>query len=570
MSSPVPGDLAGSSPHTRGLRGGPGLGCHRQGIIPAHAGFTTGPRACAPRTPDHPRTRGVYLATVCTPVMIPGSSPHTRGLPIGELIGLASTGIIPAHAGFTGRGSGRNHDVSDHPRTRGVYGRGGAFPWPGGGSSPHTRGLRQKPQKINPKPRIIPAHAGFTAGVQPRVSRPPDHPRTRGVYRTAIRKGLRRGGSSPHTRGLLSSCRSTTVQTRIIPAHAGFTIPRGLFLRQYGDHPRTRGVYAGPTTSYTIGKGSSPHTRGLPSRREPRGDSCGIIPAHAGFTGATHRPESHLSDHPRTRGVYCDEPCPGFYTPGSSPHTRGLLATIMSGRLVSGIIPAHAGFTPSGTDCTFLAEDHPRTRGVYFLMLRLRVRPLGSSPHTRGLLRFFCPCLGHVRIIPAHAGFTDSPRRILTISPDHPRTRGVYFLSPRWRMTALGSSPHTRGLPIPVLRLFVVVGIIPAHAGFTHGAVGDVSGSWDHPRTRGVYTHRNEPRTSPGGSSPHTRGLLLGVVIGCSLAGIIPAHAGFTVYLSLVGVCWGDHPRTRGVYAQGYARHYAEGGSSPHTRGLRR
>ena len=34
----------------------------------------------ASRTPDHPRTRGVYLMATPNVVDIDGSSPHTRGL----------------------------------------------------------------------------------------------------------------------------------------------------------------------------------------------------------------------------------------------------------------------------------------------------------------------------------------------------------------------------------------------------------------------------------------------------------------------------------------------------------
>ena len=70
---------------------------------------------------------------------------------------------------------------------------------------------------------IIPARAGFTAGVHPRVSRPPDHPRTRGVYAGPLMGGATRGGSSPHARGLLPGLSIRHNWTGIIPARAGFT-----------------------------------------------------------------------------------------------------------------------------------------------------------------------------------------------------------------------------------------------------------------------------------------------------------------------------------------------------------
>ena len=73
--------LLGSSPHTRGLRGG------RRPV-----------RCCAG---DHPRTRGVYRVGLRAHDRISGSSPHTRGLPHTKIELAARSGIIPARAGFT-------------------------------------------------------------------------------------------------------------------------------------------------------------------------------------------------------------------------------------------------------------------------------------------------------------------------------------------------------------------------------------------------------------------------------------------------------------------------------------
>ena len=72
-------------------------------------------------------------------------------------------------------------------------------------------------------PRIIPARAGFTAGRAPVVGRPPDHPRSRGVYFCAPRLFSMIAGSSPLARGLLNIDRAKIPTRRIIPARAGFT-----------------------------------------------------------------------------------------------------------------------------------------------------------------------------------------------------------------------------------------------------------------------------------------------------------------------------------------------------------
>ena len=172
----------------------------------------------------------------------------------------------------------------------------------------------------------------------------------------------------------------------------------------------------------------------------------------------------------------------------------------------------------------------------------------GSSPHTRGLLR--------VRQDP-----TQHP-------VDHPRTRGVYCTWARVTGPTTGSSPHTRGLRlapggewcggriIPAHAGFTLddeltvahARIIPAHAGFTCCAGLARHEPQDHPRTRGVYGRAIIRGLVNGGSSPHTRGLRRQGRLRRRLGGIIPAHAGFTACpWSTLGSTT-DHPRTRGVY----------------------
>ena len=173
---------------------------------------------------------------------------------------------------------------------------------------------------------------------------------------------------------------------------------------------------------------------------------------------------------------------------------------------------------------------------------------VGSSPHTRGLPHR--RALGAVAtgIIPAHAGFTcvgGGPHRAVA---DHPRTRGVYTAGPAPQVLATGSSPHTRGLPHRLGLTLTGQGIIPAHAGFTPRCSSAARRWRDHPRTRGVYPCA--PSRAAGASR------------------IIPAHAGFTVPRALCPVPPRDHPRTRGVYQPSARASMSRAGSSPHTRGL--
>ena len=90
-------------------------------------------------------------------------------------------------------------------------------------------------------------------------------------------------------------------------------------------------------------------------------------------------------DHPRSRGVYLHKATEDFINDGSSPLARGLLA--LRGDAGGGcrIIPARAGFTPYEWDVEVDRRDHPRSRGVYFLMGMEDSRAEGSSPLARGL-----------------------------------------------------------------------------------------------------------------------------------------------------------------------------------------
>mgnify|MGYP007127184548 CR=1 FL=1 len=172
------------------------------------------------------------------------------------------------------------------------------------GSSPHTRGLPGIGINISKLNRIIPAHAGFTSRASQHPQWRQDHPRTRGVYASARRDASRARGSSPHTRGLPGHFGARFHGKGIIPAHAGFTVAVAHLGPALEDHPRTRGVYVSPASHQTRSPGSSPHTRGLPSRGGPELMATRIIPAHAGFTAARDERQGRRRDHPRTRGVY--------------------------------------------------------------------------------------------------------------------------------------------------------------------------------------------------------------------------------------------------------------------------
>ena len=172
---------------------------------------------------DHPRSRGVYRILVASGIFRLGSSPLARGLLVDTESPTITARIIPARAGFT-PGDGRlPGGQQDHPRSRGVYTRARRATTSRTGSSPLARGLRDVLYEERLESRIIPARAGFTTHRRSSVHDHPDHPRSRGVYRTGSGSSSSSGGSSPLARGLQPDGCGDVTGTRIIPARAGFT-----------------------------------------------------------------------------------------------------------------------------------------------------------------------------------------------------------------------------------------------------------------------------------------------------------------------------------------------------------
>ena len=357
---------AGSSPLARGLlpqAAGAGGG---GGIIPARAGFTSrsawAPTGCR----DHPRSRGVYPWRTAPRSREAGSSPLARGLPRQAGAGGDECRIIPARAGFTVHSKGGAREVSDHPRSRGVYSPAASAEAAVRGSSPLARGLQPPPAGRLQSQGIIPARAGFTRRTPAARGPPRDHPRSRGVY--YVWGGVWAGvaGSSPLARGLLGYLSGAKSDAGIIPARAGFT-------------PRLK-------SPPVCRRGSSPLARGL--RFESRSDTehRWIIPARAGFTRLLLSARPRPRDHPRSRGVYATANLADTERAGSSPLARGLPSSRSSAAACS--------------------PDHPRSRGVYQGVRFLRRSCSGSSPLARGLRAPTDRLVEDVRIIPARAGFT--------------------------------------------------------------------------------------------------------------------------------------------------------------------
>ena len=195
---------------------------------------------------------------------------------------------------------------------------------------------------------------------------------------------------------------------------------------------------------------------------------------------------------------------------------------------MKGIIPAYAGSTPPWPADRRRLADHPRIRGEHIKSGFGAIKDGGSSPHTRGALRFRSCCHRRRRIIPAYAGST---QRV-----------------PHEQYALLGSSPHTRGARPPEDHVQGHRRIIPAYAGSTPYLPCGTQCRPDHPRIRGEHQTLLLAEFRDGGSSPHTRGALVAVRCEHERHGIIPAYAGSTERLTYDKTgSYGSSPHTRGA-----------------------
>ena len=243
-------------PRIRGEHAGRrGLAGRRRRIIPAYAGSTSRWSAPSSRVPDHPRIRGEHSFEKLPSAMARGSSPHTRGALARALRLVHGARIIPAYAGSTMAGERLPVGRPDHPRIRGEHRKYQQDKAWRSGSSPHTRGARSFLSGPRRNRGIIPAYAGSTGcGCSPRAASK-DHPRIRGEH--AANPSLKKSspGSSPHTRGARDRLVDVGFELGIIPAYAGSTIVIPHLRATLRDHPRIRGEHTWKSLQY---QGSPP------------------------------------------------------------------------------------------------------------------------------------------------------------------------------------------------------------------------------------------------------------------------------------------------------------------------
>lgn len=150
------------------------------------------------------------------------SSPRIRGKLPSLMMDSTTTRLIPARAGTMNPLKVAHVAAQAHPRSRGDHMHPPRCRTVGSGSSPHTRGPCLANLRSHCCRGLIPAHAG----------RP-------------------RGGA-----------RCSLLQTRLIPTHTGNTLMVTLDSASCTAHSRTRGDEQPSQVELSEQFGSSPHTRG--------------------------------------------------------------------------------------------------------------------------------------------------------------------------------------------------------------------------------------------------------------------------------------------------------------------
>ena len=274
------------------------------------------------------------------------------------------------------------------------------------------------------------------------------------------------------------------------------------------DHPRSCGAHPPAAINITGNSGSSPRMRGSLRDTDKIALHQGIIPAHAGLTACFSLARPSIRDHPRACGAHLLHIITVYEQEGSSPRMRGSPIASPSFIHTPGIIPAHAGLTPSRQNWRRPSRDHPRACGAHLIQHLVAKYASGSSPRMRGSPSMRLGPSPAPGIIPAHAGLTDLISMIGGLGRDHPRACGAHARCQLDNARRKGSSPRMRGSPATWRGQSTREGIIPAHAGLTSCRYCRPSPARDHPRACGAHEYLVHKTADDEGSSPRMRGSL--------------------------------------------------------------
>ena len=235
--------FAGSSPLTRGTRIDSGQNDRFNRFIPAYAGNSCSNAPVSATIPVHPRLRGELTSRGLPFMVVIGSSPLTRGTLAFDDASYSAARSIPAYAGNSAQGKARNLLRSVHPRLRGELVKIQALTNFTAGSSPLTRGTQFFRRSVCVIDRFIPAYAGNSNDHFRPLRNFEVHPRLRGELRIFLPRSFIAVGSSPLTRGTRERRRSYQLCCSVHPRLRGeLPAPIRQTSKHLGSSPLTRGT----------------------------------------------------------------------------------------------------------------------------------------------------------------------------------------------------------------------------------------------------------------------------------------------------------------------------------------
>ena len=190
------------------------------------------------------------------------------------------------------------------------------------------------------------------------------------------------------------------------------------------DHPRVCGEEGLTFHQMLRPTGSPPRMRGRDLKYFMREASDGITPAYAGKSPPTWTPPCLRGDHPRVCGEEVERTCSRSPQRGSPPRMRGRACRVADYRQGPWITPAYAGKRLSLFFTPLCCRDHPRVCGEENDPDARSGSIKGSPPRMRGRVLRHKQHIRLIRITPAYAGKSWSPRARRSTLPDHPRVCG--------------------------------------------------------------------------------------------------------------------------------------------------
>ena len=155
-------------------------------------------------------------------------------------------------------------------------------------------------------------------------------------------------------------------------------------------------------------------------------------------------------------------------TPGSPPHTWGILYKAPRPAFLLGITPTYMGNTLwRFSRLSVETGSPPHTWGIREVtigrMKQPRITPtyMGNTPfsHLLGLI--------YLRITPTYMGNTISSRVLSGWSRDHPHIHGEYVFDDKNIYSKVGSPPHTWGIQTWLTLCKATIRITPTYMGNT-------------------------------------------------------------------------------------------------------